>query len=399
MGGICGVLLCAALFFYFGGSRGEKAVAPPGHPVVKVHMVQRADMMRRIVLSGQTVADAEIALAPKYTGRIAAVYAELGDRVQAGDVLMVQDTGDLDISILQNEAATEAAAADAVESAATYEANYLRARTSFELLRSKYERNQYLYSIGAISQDTLDTIRQEFLTAQAAFEILENQAASGAAASVQSKQYLAEKNRYATQALKKQREDLILRAPRAGIIGFRAAEEGAMATAGTKVFSLVDTSHVYVDCALAESDAAILVPGQEVMVTVDALGSDYPGRIIYVSPSMGETAKTYTARIALAGEQPGMEIKAGLFAHAQLDILQRPQTLFVPKEAVFYHNGQSMVFVCLPDGTAESRKVRLGLLNDSEQELLSGVADGELVILTNQDKLEDGKMVERAEVP
>ena len=392
-GVICVLLLAIASYFYFHGGKNLKPEIRKSLPQVRTERLLRGDMMRRVVLSGQTVAEANIALAPKYTGRIVAVYADLGDEVKAGDVLLVQDTGDLDISIRQNTAAAKAAAETALETAVSYDANYLMAKNAFILERDKYERNRYLYSIGAISQDTLSSVEQEYMAKKAAFEVLENQAASGNAASVEAKRYAAEQQAIATEALRKQREDLILRAPRDGIIGYRDAEAGAMVTAGTKVFSLVDQHRLYVDCTLSESDAAILEAGQSVVMTIDALGRDFPGQIIYVSPAMEESSKTYTLRVAL--EETEGTIKAGLFARGQLDILQRPGTLTVPKSAVMSREGTPAVFILGEDGRVEERSVRIGLINDTRSEILSGLQEGDLVVLNNQDKLKAGDEVEQ----
>lgn len=387
------LLLAAGLYMYFRQGGNEDRPGNWEHkPVVKTMVMQRSDLSRHILLSGQTVAEADIALAPKYTGRVAEVLVKLGDRVEAGQPLLVQDVSDLDISIGQQQAAALAARADAREAAATYDANYLKARNGYELEKAKYERNLYLFSIGAISQDKLDSVKQEFLASQAAFEILENQVEEGDAATVQSKVYQAEKTQRGAEALLQQREDMVLRAPRSGVIGYRKAEVGEIISAGTKVLSLVDSSRMKVDCSLSESDAAILQPGMEVMVTVDAMGEDYPGRIVYVSPAMDEAAKNYQVRIELLGED--LQLKAGLFAHTSLDILQRPNTLFVPKEAVLSRNGRQLVFVLDSEGRAAMREVRLGLMNDQYDEVLEGLSEGDEIIISNLDRLQQGTAVE-----
>ena len=147
-----------------------------------------------------------------------------------------------------------------------------------------------------------------------------------------------------------------------------------------------------VDCTLSENDAAVLTPGMEVSVTVDAMGRSYPGRIVYVSPAMDEAAKSYQVRIELLGEE--LDIKAGLFAHTALDVLQRRDTLFVPKEAVLSRNGRQLVYVLGADGKAETREVRLGVENDQEAEILEGLSEGEEVIISNLDRLQQGTAVE-----
>ena len=392
VGGICLILLAVAFYFYMGAGKSSQQGQRRNLPAVKVQTVERQDMLRHIVLSGQTVANASINLAPKYNGRITAVYANLGDQVEEGQVLMVQDLADLDISIAQNSAAAGAAWAETREAAATYNANYLSKKNAYELAQSKYERQQYLFSIGAISQDTLDNAEREYTASKAAYEILANQVTGGSAAAIQSKEYSAIKQDRAVEALKKQREDMILRAPRQGVIAYRNAEVGAMASSGTKAFVLVDNSHINVDCTLGENDAAILTPGMAVNITIDALGRDFAGRVIFVSPAMEEDSKSYLVRLELTNADD--TVKAGLFAHTAVDILQRPQTIFVPQEAVVTRNGAAFVFVLLPDGTVEQRPVKIGLLNDQDEEIIEGLSVGEQVVLSNQDKLQTGMKVQ-----
>ena len=393
-GGIALILLAIALYVYMGMGKDSMQKVRRNRPVVEVQEVVRADMGRHIVLSGQTVADASISLTPKYNGRITAVYVELGDWVEEGQVLMEQDLEDLDISIAQNAAAAGAARADVRETAATYNANLSSKKNAYELASAKYERQKYLFSIGAISQDKLDSVEAEYSAAKAAYEVLANQQAGGMAAAIESKELIAAKQEHATEALEKQRSDMILRAPRSGIIAYRNAEVGAMAAAGTKAFTLVDNGHINVDCTIGENDAAILQAGMEVNVTIDALGKDFLGKIIFVSPAMDEDSKSYRVRVSL--DNPDNTVKAGLFAHTAVDILQRPQTIFVPQSAVLTRNGEQYVFVLREDGTVERRVVKIGLLNDVSEEILEGLAEGEKVVLTNQDKLQDGMKVKVA---
>ena len=388
------VSFIVVLFLYLNMGSVKKQPMRRNNPLVQTQNITRQDMYRHINLSGQTVAENAVALAPKYTGRVSEVRVRLGDMVKKGDILLIQDTGDLDISIEETAASAKGAEADELVADATYEANYYKAKSDYELEKAQYERNEYLFSIGAISQNTLDIAKQEYLASKAAYEILENQSEGGNdAASVLSKRYAAEKIRHNVEALKKQREDLILRSPIDGMVSYRKAEVGEIITGGGKVFSIVDGRKIYVDCALSENDAAILNTGETVPITIDALGKTYSGTIIYVSPSMDETAKTYTARLYLNNENND-DIKTGLFARGNIDILQRKNTLFAPKEAVFYKNGKPSVFVLKDDNTVEERAVTIGLLNDKEEEILSGISDGETIVLNNQDKLSTGTVVD-----
>lgn len=390
---VCLLIAAVAGYFLIGGhGKGGKTKKGKNLPQVSVYKAQTGDMMRHVVLSGQTVADATIVLAPKYAGRVTAVNVNLGDEVQEGAVLMVQDTGDLDISILQGEAAAQASSADAVTEAAAYNASMARYQAAYDIQRMHFERQQYLYSIGAISQDKLDSAKEEYVTSKASYDALAQQNDGDVPASVRSKQLAAQKNAYAVEALRKQRDDMIIRAPRGGIIGYRNVEVGNYLSSGTKVLTIVDNSHVYVDCAMSENDAAIMQTGMQVKVTVDALGKTFTGKLVYVSPSTGDSSKTYTARISLDVAKD--QIKAGLFARGAIDILQRKDTIAIPKDAIQTKNGETKVFIYNPeDNTVEARKVTIGLLNDKEAEILSGVKNGDIVVTSNLDRLQNGTKV------
>lgn len=389
---ICVLIIAVVCYFVFFKKNNELGgPRPASEPVVEVMQVEKRDMMRHVVLSGKTVADANIALAPKYNGRVVEVNANLGDFVHEGDILLVQDTGDLDISILQQEANTNAASADVITQEANFQSDYILAERNYNIIERDYERQKYLYSIGAISQGDLEDNEQIYLAAKAKLEALDNQNNS----SVLSKKYAAEKSQHATEALRKQRDDMILRAPRDGIIGYRNAEVGSYLNAGSKVFSLVDNSHVFVDCSISENDAAVLENNMLVDVVIDALGKNFKGKLIYVSPAMDETTKTYTARIEL--DMDKNIVKAGLFARSSIDILQRKNTIFVTKEAVISRNGRTYVYVLKDDNTVEERDVKIGLLNDNEEEIISGLNTGDRIVMTNQDRLKDGMIVKIAD--
>lgn len=391
VGIVCMLALGVALYFYLGHGSNNKKKKSKGVPAVRVHTVVRGDMMRTIDLSGQTVADAVIELSPKYSGRIIKINAKLGSRVHKGDALLVQDARDVELSILEGEAATGAANADATIADAEFNANYYKAKNTYEIELAKYYRNVHLFEIGAISQDRLNEVKEEMMASKAVYEALDNQRGNGIPASVEAKRFTAEKNARATDELRQHMHDMVLYAPRDGVIGYRNAEVGELVSAGTKVFTLVDTSHTYVDVNISESDAAVLTEGMGLTVLIDAMGKKYDGEIVYVSPTMTEDTKTYVARIAL--DDVDGKIKDGLFAHSKVEMLQREDTIYVPKEAIITKNGETSVFVIDEDGKVTQRDVRIGLINDTEEEVIDGLDEGDVVVLNNQDRLRDGMKV------
>ncbi len=387
--------IVALLIATFYGLKSKTAVkvqrAGDIKPAVDVLIAERKDMMRNIVLTGQTVPVFQVDIVAKYTGRITEVHVDLGQRVSQGQNLITQDMNDVEISIAQNGASLRQANADAVESQANFEANYQKAQADYERTMNNLRRYKTLYEQGAISKEALDNVEQQVTTTRASLETWSRQLAMGSPATVLSKQATRDKAKSAVDALENQKNDLILRAPRDGVIGYRQAEVGAMAQAGVKLLSIVDNSHIFIDCAVSEQDIGQIVLGMSTLVSIDSLGQSYNGKITYISPAMDSKTQTFTIRVEL--DNPDDKIKTGMFARTNITVLLRSNTLFIPKEAVVSMNGITRVFVVDANSQIVERIVKLGLLNDNSVEILNGINEGEQVALTNLARLKAGMAV------
>lgn len=387
------LLLIVALSAYNSVKGGDKKNRQdPVKAAVEVVTANRSDMTKKISLVGQTVAAAQVDIVAKYSGRVQRIEVELGQPVKAGQILLVQELDDLNISIAQADAAKRQADADAAETAATFGSGYSKASVDYQHSLANYQRYKSLYEIGAISKESFDSMEQQMLTAKAALDSYTNQSTTGAApAAVESKRAAAVKAERTVDALVKQRDDMMIRAPWDGVIGYRQAEVGAYLPAGQKILSLVDNSHLYVDCQVSEQDVAALQLGQTATLQIDALGRSYAGKIIFISPAADSKTQVFTVRLQLTDTDAGL--KSGMFVRSMIEVLQRPQTLYVPKEALIEKNGQQSIYIIKNDGKAEPRKVTVGLRNDRDVEILSGLNEGEQVATTNLSRLRPGMEV------
>lgn len=125
------------------------------------------------------------------------------------------------------------------------------------------------------------------INAKAAVDILANQAMVGAGpASVESKRAAILKTQRMIDALAKQRDDRSFAPLEDGIIGYRQVEVGSLVQSGQKLLSLVDNSHIYVDCQMSEPDVAqIRARGVATTVQIESLGRTFMGNIVYISPA------------------------------------------------------------------------------------------------------------------
>lgn len=385
------LVLMGGVYMYTHRSQGT-GKAKAALPAVAVEQLSRQDMEKRVVLSGETVPKAQVDISPKYAGRIASVAVDLGDAVQAGDVLLTQDTKDVELSILQNSAGSDQAVADAVEAEAQYGADSTKAQSDYDNALLTYQRYESLFEQGAVAQQDRDDKYRAMMEAKSALDSLQNQQMGSQPAVVASKEAAAAKAQYTVDALQQQAADMNITAPVSGIIGYRAAEAGEWASAGQKLLTIVDNSLLYVDCQVAEQDIGVLRVGMTLPVSIDSLGDSFNGRISYISPAMDAASRSYVVRLVLDGA--GTLVRGGMFARTDVTSVQRASTLFVPKEAVGDENGKKYVFLIDESGKAKKTYVTLGLSNDTSLELTSGVSEGDRVAVTNISRIRDGGAVE-----
>jgi len=357
-------------------------------PNVDIMTVHRKDMMKTIELTGKTVPESQVDISAKYSGKIIQVNVELGQPVEPGQVLVVQDTKDIDAALTQNEAAFRGANADVVESNASFRASYQKAQADYKLSSINYERYKAISKMGGVSREALDNAEQQMNAAKAALDTLANQVSSGSAAVVMSKEAIRDKAAGAIDALENQRNDMVIRSPRAGEIGYRQVEVGNLVQAGQKLLSIVDNSNIYVDCSVSEQDIGLFRTGMTASIVIDAVGKNYNGKIIYVSPAIDAATQSFSVRLAL--DNTDNTLKAGMFARTDFTLLLRPQTLFVPKEAVTSLNGKDRIFIVDENNQVIERVIQTGARNDSSIEIIAGINEGEKVVISNLARLKNG---------
>ncbi len=372
---------------------GKQPAKKGGPPVISVELftarIQPLD--RQVTLVGQTVADAQIDIMPKYAGRVVSVPVKLGDRVTAGQVLLVQDTGDISLSIAQSNAELRQAQAALVETQASYIASLQKAEVDYNRNKTNYTRYKTLFEQGAVSGETLDAAYQNMINAKATLDTLAKQAVNGEPASLEVKRAAASKIASAVEALEKQRSDLTLRAPRDGVIVYRQVEEGSFIQAAQKVLSLVDNSQVFVDCLVSEQEAAGLALGMAPSIEIASLGQSFTGKIIFISTAKETGSQSYKVRLSI--DDPDRKLKSGLFIRGQVLVPLRTAALVVPKSAVLAKSGRSFVYIIGDDKKAIEQEVKTGMGNDQFIEILSGLKPNTVVAASNLAKLKTGIVV------
>jgi HlyD family secretion protein len=229
--------------------------------------------------NGRLEADA-IDIDTKFAGRIAKLFVDEGDLVAAGQVVAAMDTRDLEASLKKSQALVNQAQRALDEA----KANLAQQQTQLTLARQQLERTSTLVSKGFATVELLDQRRQQMNAALAMQNALtqrvaEAQHALGAAT------HDVELNRINIL-------DNTLVAPRDGRIEYRVANVGEVLAVGGKIFTMLDTSYVYMDIYLPTAEAGRVRLGSEARIVLDAYPAHVvPAKVVFVAGQAQFTPK------------------------------------------------------------------------------------------------------------
>lgn len=301
---------------------------------------------------------------PLADGRVTRVAVRVGDRIGAGQTLLVYD------SITAGDLISEYRAAVASLERATAEA---------EVARRSVERADNLVDIGAVAQGDRDRRAAEHQRA-----IAEINSARAGVTNLEQK----------LRRLGVSREDLArirggvdvhaasrsaVSAPFGGVVIEVHAALGEVITPERELFVIADFSRVWIQGDVYQKDIRRIRVGQNALVTVDAYpGETFTGRVTYVSNVLD--ADTRTAKVRCEVPNQDGRLKVQMFATLALPVSMPRDALMIPSRAVQEIDGVSTVFVRVDEKKFETRPVRVGAAIGDAVEVLDGLKPGERVV-------------------
>ena len=172
----------------------------------------------------------------------------------------------------------------------------------------------------------------------------------------------------------------ILRAPRAGQVLALLAEPGEVVTPGSKVLRMGQCRRLLAEVEVGERFYARLKKGQAARVSADAMPDlNLPGRVESLSPEVNDRTRTLTVKVAL--DNPDLVLRPGMFVRAQWSAGGAPGELWIPLAALRGRQGSQAKVAVLAGNQPQERQVELGRDRAGMVEVLSGLKDGELVLL------------------
>ncbi len=331
--------------------------------------------------SGYVTARRQATVSSKMAGQITEILIEEGMEVTAGQVLARLDSSNLTRSLRLAEAQSAAAEKAVLEA----EAQRAEARLRQDRIRRLVEQR-------VAGQADLDAVDGEVATLEAR---IERQRAD-----------IVTSNRSA-DVIRQQIEDTVIRAPFDGVITAKNAQTGEMMSpiaggAGftrTGVGTIVDMDSREIEVDVNEAYINRVSPGQPVEAILDSY-EDWriPARVIAIIPTADRDRATVRVRIAFEELDsrilPDMGVRVS-FRATEIEETEAPEGLLVPAAAVFEDTGRDLVYL-FRDGRVQRRAVRLGDAAGDEFYVLSGLVEGDRVVVDPPEGLADGVEVVEA---
>lgn len=300
-------------------------------PNVTIMAASYKDVPQSDVYTANVEAYAKNNIAPQSPSRIQKIYVEVGDFVRAGQIVAKMD----EVSLNQSKLSM---ANDSLE----------------------YSRIKKLYEQGGVSKSDFDAMELKYNVTRSQYQNL--------------------------------LENTILRSPVSGVITARNYDQGDM-YGGSPIYVVEQITPVKLYVGISEMDYTRVKKNDTVTLTADALpGKTFTGRIARIYPTIDAATHTFTAEVNVANGD--RLLRPGMYARVTVNFGSN-HSIVVPDDCVVKQQGSGVrsVFVLQSDNTVKEVVVTLGRHFGTEYEILSGVAEGDKVVVKGQASLKNGSKV------
>ncbi len=334
-----------------------RAASAPRASGVEVALVKTVRLQDDVQAVGTLRSRQSVVLRPEVAGRVLQLGFTDGARVRKGQMLVQLD------DTLQK-------------------AEVSQAQAQVSIAQANHRRNQELVAQNFVAQRVLDESAANLKVAEAQLAL-------------------------ANARLARMR----IVAPFDGTLGIRTVNVGDFVRDGADLVNLEDIGTMVVDFRLPERFQSKIVRNQIADLQLDALPDQrFKARIEAIDPLLDVNGRSVAVRAVLANAGPGKAspLRPGMFARVTVVFSVNEQALVVPEEAIVPQGGRQFVVrvVKAAEGgalTSKRQAVQLGLRRDGQVELVSGVAEGDTVVVAGQQRLQaDGtpvKVVTLAQAP
>ena len=396
--GIVSVLALVAGWRLFSHSRTE-AVGPgrdestASEPVAAVVRAEEHALGVPLNLAGAFKPFQDVDVHAKVAGYIRTIYVDVGTHVKNGQTIAVLEVPELVAELSGANAAVRRAQQEIQRAQGDVE----RAKSTHYAAHAMYERLKQAseQKAGLVAQQELDNAQAKDLESEAG--VSSAQAAFNAA---QQALEVAEANQKQYSAMS---DYTRITAPFDGVVTSRYADTGALVAAGTTsssqampVVRIAQISVLRLVLPVPESIAGTIRLGDPVKVHVQALNQDFVGKVSRFADSLN--AETRTMETEIDFQNSDGKLLPGMYVEASLAQAAKKEMLTIPLEAVQINGTEGTVLYVNPQNVLEERKIHLGLQGSMRIEVISGLKQGDRLVVGSLNEFRAGMKVHPKEI-
>jgi len=360
--------------------------------VAAVAKVQRGPIDNTLTIAGEFKPFQDVDVHAKVAGYIKKIYVDVGDHVKQGQTLAVLEVPELAAQL----AGADAQVRRSKEEIRRAQGDVQRAESAHSAAHAMYSRLKQAseQQKGLVAQQEVDDAQAKDLETEA--QVSSAQAAlSGAEQQLE----MADANQKQYDALS---DYTRIVAPFTGVVTMRYADTGSLVAAGTSsstqaipVVRIAEISKLRLVLPIPESIAAQIHLGDPVKVRVQALNSDITGTVSRFADALDMQTRTMETEIDF--DNRSGKLISGMYTETQLVLAEKPNAMSLPLEAVAQNGNDATVLLVTPNSTIELRKVSLGIQGKSRVEVVSGLQEGDRVVIGNRSQYHEGEKVQPKE--
>ena len=357
-------------------------------PTVGVTKVVKKSLNRTITLSSELVPFQEIDVYAKEAGYVKKLDVDYGTRVKAGEVMALLEIPELEAQLQEDEAEIKNAANQvtrAQHELSRYQAQYNALHLQYTRLNGVFQSQP-----GIVAQQEVDDAQAKDLAASSQVD-----AGQAALEASQSQMSVAKAKLTHDQSLFDYSK---ITAPFSGVITDRYANLGTLVQAGTgsstqamPIVRLSEDDLFRLVIPVPESYVQYIHIGDAVDVRVPSLNRTFPGKVARFSVDVREDTRTMHTEVDIPN--PKRILLPGLYAEAALNLEEEHNVPTVPVQALNREGEKTTVFVVDGNNVLEDRTVQVGLQTASDAEIVSGLNEGEQVVVSDRSGLKAGAKV------
>ena len=372
-------------------ARGE---VPKEVPAVAVAQVKTEDLSRNVILTAEFKPYQNVDVMAKVAGYVRQINVDIGDRVKTGQLLAILEIPEMTDDLTRAKANYQRSVAEVQRAKDELE----RAKSAHEMSHVSYTRLNGVnkQQPGLVAQQEIDDAHSKDLVAEAQVS-----AANSALAAAQEQVSVAQAEQARVSTMMEYTKVI---APFTGIVTKRYADTGSMIQAGTTsqyqampLVQLAQSDVLRLILPVPESAVPTIHLGQQVEVHVPTMNRSFPGTVRRFANELSLQTRTMDTEVDVTN--PDYLLMPGMYAEVNLTLTHRGGVLGVPVTAVDIDSegaGSAKtghVMVVTHNNLVESRKIQLGLETATDIEVLSGLNDGDFVVIGSRSALQPGEEV------